>query len=139
MRVLTSLLVACALVASGPALAGKKNKTHGKAHQPASNEETITEAVVGGLISAAERYLIDDYIDHNSSVFHGAEALPPGIAKKVARGGVLPPGIAKRALPGDLVAQLPARPGEEWHVVGTDVVLVEIATKVIIDVLKGAL
>ena len=34
-------------------------------------------------------------------------ALPPGIAKNLARGNPLPPGIAKKALPGDLNRRLP--------------------------------
>ncbi len=136
MRILISILAVLAVLASGPALAGKKDKARGKAHRPASSEQTVTDAVVGGLITAAERALINDYVVQNPSAVHGAEALPPGIARKVARGGAIPPGIAKRGLPGDLQAELPARTGEEWRVVGTDVVLVEIATEIIVDVLK---
>ncbi len=139
MRSLTCLLVAAVLVAAGPALAGNKNKANGQAGQPASAVDILTNAVVGGLITAAERAIIGDYLDGHRGQFAGAEALPPGIARKVARGGALPPGIAKKTLPGGLLAQLPARPGQEWRIVGTDLLIVEIATGVIVDVLRGAL
>lgn len=139
MRLLTSLVVASTLILAGPALAGKKNKPNGKDNQPPTAENVLTKVAVGGLITMTERAIIGDYLDRNRSAFTGAQPLPPGIARKVARGGELPPGIAKKTLPTGLLAQLPARPGEEWRVVGTDVLLVEIATNVIVDVLKDAL
>ena len=139
MRLLTSLLVACALVAAGPALAGKKNKANGKANKPSTVEKVLTKAVIGGLITVAERAIIGDYVDSHRGQFAGAEALPPGIAKKVARGGALPPGIAKKMPPGGLLARLPARPGQEWRMVGTDLLIIQIATGAIVDVLKNAL
>ncbi|MDX1423909.1 MAG: anti-virulence regulator CigR family protein [Kiloniellales bacterium] len=134
-----SFAVASALVAAGPALAGKKNKANGKAKQAAGVEQILTRAVVGSLITAAERAIIGDYIDSNRGAFAGAQALPPGIARKVARGGALPPGIAKKTLPGGLLDRLPERPGQEWRVVGVDLLIVEIATGVVVDVLKGVL
>jgi hypothetical protein len=142
MRLLMTLVVAGALIAAGPALAGKKNKAAnngGKANQPSTLEKVLIKAVIGGLITLAERAIIGDYVDSHRSAFAGAEALPPGIAKKVARGGALPPGIAKKMPPGGLLARLPARSGQEWRVVGTDLLIVEIATNVIVDVLKDAL
>jgi hypothetical protein len=66
--------------------------------------------------------------------------LPRGIAKNLARGKPLPPGIAKQSLPARLVAQLPAPPeGHERLVVAGKVLLVEIATQAIRDVLNDAL
>jgi Ni/Co efflux regulator RcnB len=61
--------------------------------------------------------------------------LPPGIAKKVARGKPLPPGIAKKLSP-QMLATLPQRQGYEYAQVGTDVVLIETATRLVVDVLK---
>jgi Ni/Co efflux regulator RcnB len=67
----------------------------------------------------------------------GSKGLPPGIAKK---GGALPPGIAKRQLPQALAAQLPPPPkGYERVIVDNDVLLVDIATHVIRDVLTDVL
>ena len=69
-----------------------------------------------------------------------AKPLPPGIAKNLARGKPLPPGIAKRALPGDLVVQLPpVEDGHERIIVAGKVLLVEIATQVVHDILTDVL
>jgi Ni/Co efflux regulator RcnB len=65
--------------------------------------------------------------------------LPPGIRKKLARGGTLPPGIAMQVLPDGLHRRLPPRDGQHYEIIGTDVVLVRTATKVIVDVLKDVL
>ena len=65
----------------------------------------------------------------------GYQPLPPGIRKNLARGKPLPPGIAKRYAPSPMVARLPVHPGHEWRVVGTDLVLVAIATAVVVDIL----
>lgn len=66
--------------------------------------------------------------------------LPPGLAMQLERGGSLPPGLAKRDLPADLESRLPRRPkGQERVIVGNDVVLVERATGIIIDVIKDVL
>ena len=55
------------------------------------------------------------------------------------KGKPLPPGIAKKQLPGDLSMRLPpVRPGYERLIVDGRVVLVEIATRVIHDVLMDA-
>ena len=62
--------------------------------------------------------------------------LPPGIAKNLARGKSLPPGIARQYLPQDLRHRLPAPPtGYERIIVDGKILLVEIATQVIHDVL----
>lgn len=71
---------------------------------------------------------------------HKRKRLPPGIAKNLARGKPLPPGIAKRALPTDLIQELPPAPrGYERIIVDGKVLLVEIATQVIHDVLTEAI
>lgn len=66
----------------------------------------------------------------------GPDALPPGIAKNVARGKPLPPGIAKKALPNDLVRGLGSRAGKDitFSIVGDRVVAVRAGN--VIDVLQ---
>ena len=65
------------------------------------------------------------------------KSLPPGIARNLLRGKPLPPGIAKQALPAGLARVLPAPPkGYERVIVAGKVLLVEIATQVIHDVLE---
>ena len=93
------------------------------------------------VFTALEIEIIRDYYrDHSSTAAaHGKgkhKSLPPGIAKNLARGKPLPPGIAKRALPGDLAAALPpVRTGHERVIIDGRVLLVEIATQVVRDVL----
>jgi hypothetical protein len=65
--------------------------------------------------------------------------LPPGIEKNLARGKPLPPGIAKQYLPSDLVVRLPAAPrGTEYIVVAGKLLLVEIATQMVREILLEA-
>ncbi len=65
-------------------------------------------------------------------------ALPPGIAKNLARGKPLPPGIAKN-FDSRVSSQLPHYDGYEWKQIGTDVVLVTIATGIVYEVLRNVL
>jgi len=62
-------------------------------------------------------------------------ALPPGIRKKLARGKPLPPGIAKKMAPTDLVRAIAVPAGYQVVEVGLDVLLVEVATGIIHDIL----
>jgi hypothetical protein len=65
--------------------------------------------------------------------------LPPGIEKNLARGKSLPPGIAKQYLPSDLLVQLsPAPRGMEYVVVAGKLLLVEVATQVVREILLEA-
>ena len=84
------------------------------------------------------------YRDHGGTTHQGGgkhkhKGLPPGIAKNLERGKPLPPGIAKQHLPSGLISALPAPPrGYERVIVDGRVLLVEIATQVIHDVLMDA-
>lgn len=119
-----------AATAISPALA-KKN-------QPA-NDQATGSAAVSVVFTSSERQIISQYFARPDAR-GAAKPLPPGIAKKVARGGRLPPGIAKRYLPGDLAYQLPpASVGTERIIVGVDVLLVEVGTDTVLDIIRGAL
>ena len=70
----------------------------------------------------------------------GRKKLPPGIARNLQRGKSLPPGIAKQVLPARLTQVLPAAPkGFERVIVDGKILLIEIATQVIHDVLEDAI
>ena len=97
-----------------------------------------------GEISIIRAY----YRDHASSPGktkgkgngRSGKGLPPGIAKNLQRGKPLPPGIAKQVLPSGLISQLPPPPkGFERIEVAGKVLLVEIATQVIHDVLEDVI
>ena len=81
------------------------------------------------------------YREHDSSSDRGNskhkhKGLPPGIAKNLKRGKPLPPGIAKRTLPYDLQRQLPSPPnGYERIIVGGKLLLVELGTQIVHDIL----
>lgn len=124
------LPIAIVLVLSAPADAqGPKNKKeHGG---PAKAQQTV--GVTFGSVAERE---IRAYFQTNPMT---PQSLPPGIAKNLARGKPLPPGIAKRAVPGGLATRLPAYPGHEVIIVDRDVILVDIATQVIVDILTRVL
>jgi hypothetical protein len=113
---------------------------HGKGNHggDVGHEDDVGSAVVIGLsivFSTQERDTIHQYFERNS---YGAQTLPPGIAKNLARGKPLPPGIAKKQLPGDLLSNLPRRTGYDYVLAGSDVLLVEVATHVVTDILRDA-
>lgn len=83
--------------------------------------------------SSSERGIIVQFFrDHP----YQPKALPPGIAKNLARGKPLPPGIAKKNIPNGLQAQLRARVGVEIAIFGDRIVLLE-ASGLVIDILEG--
>lgn len=85
-------------------------------------------------------YSEHDSHSHKGNGKHKNKGLPPGIAKNVQRGKPLPPGIAKQHLPDGLIRTLPAPPkGYERVIVDGRVLLVEIATQVIHDVLMDVI
>lgn len=84
------------------------------------------------------------YHEHGDNSHKGrgkkSKGLPPGIAKNLQNGKPLPPGIAKQYLPDGLQRALPAPPrGYERIIVDGKVLLVEIATHVVHDILSDIL
>lgn len=126
-----------------------------------SRAEDVATAVVREGVKASfeefERQMIYKYFgentyqheDHDYDYDHDYDkkakkdrkkGLPPGIQKKLERGGTLPPGIAKNYLPDDLEHRLPPPPqGYERTIVGNDVLLVEIDTGRIADIVTDAI
>ena len=102
------------------------------------------EISVDVRFSTREATIIRDYYrqipDSPSKGKKRPKSLPPGIAKNLARGKSLPPGIAKQVLPGALISQLPpARDGFERVILDGKVLLVDIATQMVHDVLVDAI
>jgi hypothetical protein len=144
LRILAAALAIC-LAAAAPALAqgkgtDKGNGRPGKAGGSTVQDvvEGVTAGVLGAVLSDDERRIIQRWFGEHPDTVKVKE-LPPGIRKKLARGGAMPPGIAMQVLPDGLHRQLPPRFGEHYEIIGTDVVLVETATRVIVDVLKDVL
>jgi hypothetical protein len=128
-RLVLPLAIALVLSAPAGAQSPKSNKERGG---PPKAEQTVAGVTFGAV---AERE-IRAYFQANTLA---PQSLPPGIAKNLARGKPLPPGIAKRTLPGGLATRLPSYPGHEVIIVDRDVILVDIATQVIVDILTRVL
>lgn len=68
------------------------------------------------------------------------EQLPPGLQMQLEKNGTLPPGLAKRDLPSDLRGRMPGRDSRyDTFEIDNDVVLVERATGVIVDILADVI
>ncbi len=109
---------------------------------PISAGEFGVEVVFSNTEIAAIRAYYSDHGSVKVGKKHkkGKKALPPGIAKNLLRGKPLPPGIAKQALPDPLIRLLPPPPkGYERLVVAGKILLVEVATQVIHDVLEDVI
>jgi hypothetical protein len=127
-RLVLPLAIALALSVPAHGQSPKAKKEHGAPHK--------AEQTVGVTFGAVAEREIRAYFQTNTLA---PQSLPPGIAKNLARGKPLPPGIAKRALPGGLATRLPSYPGHEVIIVDRDVILVDIATQVIVDILTRVL
>ncbi len=109
--------------------------------------QSVADINVSIEFSSGEISIIQNwYRDYgNPTAAHGkgekkSKGLPPGISKNLARGKPLPPGIAKQHLPESLRSALPTpRAGYERIIVDGKVLLVEIATQVIHDMLEDVI
>jgi hypothetical protein len=104
-----------------------------------SPPQASTTVGVEVVFSEDEIRIIRAYYETHSTDSRKGKGLPPGIAKNLARGKPLPPGIAKQFLPYDLRRELPPPPdGYERIVVAGKVLLVELATQIVRDILTEA-
>ena len=106
-------------------------------------QTAVAEFSAHAVFSSREASIILEYYrGHDSQqrrTGKGLKSLPPGIAKNFRRGKPLPPGIAKQVLPAGLIDLLPPAPrGFERIALNGRVLLVEIATQVIHDMLEDA-
>jgi hypothetical protein len=115
MRKATQLILVSALLVglASPALAQHPNKAKGPKNKPA----------VVTVFREPDRGVFREYYRvHRGEV----RALPPGIAKNLARGKPLPPGIVRAPVPEVILVRLPPRPaGYEVFLVGDRVVMLD--------------
>ena len=128
MRFLLMLALGLAVAASAAAL------TPGTS---AAASSEITDAIFGAI----EKKIIKDFFgggEKKAKKNKGKSGeMPPGLARHIERYGTLPPGLAKKSLPPGLADRLPAtKAGQKRVIVGNDVVLVQAATGVILDIIK---
>ncbi len=131
-----ALVTAIALVAfaasATPAIA-KKFKPEG---HPGNGKFNVEES--HGAKSSPTFSQDDDWAvrTHATGAPVAWTSLPPGIAKNYARGKPLPPGIAKKLSP-QMLSQLRQHEGYEYAQVGADIVLIETATRLVVDILTN--
>ena len=120
------LILGAAVCAATPAAALAQGKSH-KANGPA-----LTASVSITLTKDIRGEIRDWYAHHSVG---NVEALPPGIRKRLSRGKPLPPGIAKKVAPAGLRSRVRPPDGYQIFEVGLDVLLVEVATGIVHDIL----
>lgn len=125
-----SLFLAVGMLVASPSAAFAQGKSKKGSGPTATATASIT-------LSDAMRVEIRDY--YAQYPVTSVEALPPGIRMRLARGKPLPPGIAKKVAPGGLHARLGLPEGYRVFEVGMDVLLVEVATNVVHDILMDAI
>ena len=147
MRKIMFVLIGLCLISTGPVVSAEEVTTD------------VVKAGIKGAFNEFEKQMIKKYFsdnkyiryvdDDDGSYSHNHKGkpknkgknkgLPPGIAKNLQRGKPLPPGIAKRNLPPGLDSSLPdSHHGYERIIVGNDVVLIEIDTGEIADIITDA-
>lgn len=142
MRILCSSLLLLSL-ASVPAQAQAQPPSQAGIEAAALTFSDSDRREIEEWIRLGKRVLTGD--DRKQGKDKKDKSAPPGLAKRdhlppgLAKRDTLPPGLAKRDLPGDLERRLSRLPfGYARKSVGEDIVLIEEATGVIFDILKGA-
>ena len=107
---------------------GKKAKEEAKVTAEITAEFTLT---IGVREQIREYYMANPQPE--------LDALPPGIRKRLAKGKPLPPGIAKKVAPKELWSKVTVPEEYELVEVGLDVLLVEVATGIIHDILMDVI
>ena len=135
MRVPTFATIVLSLLVTAPAMGDADDSPESRL-VPGTGHVSI-------VFSEDEIRVIRDYYEEKGAAGRGKghkKGLPPGIAKNLERGKPLPPGIAKRSLPDDLERRLPRLPeGYERILVDGRVLLIEIATRVVRDILTDVM
>ena len=142
---LAALVAGCALLAGAQPQARAQSLTQTArtmAGQPLFTDQDRRE--IEDWLRLGRHVLVDDESADKGRKHKKDKGVPPGLAKRdslppgLAKRDTLPPGLAKRELPGDLERRLSRLPsGYSRKSVGQDVVLIEEATGLVIDILKG--
>ncbi len=97
--------IICGLVLAPAANAGDHGRNPHKSNAPANAETSSPGSAQAGnqfAFSIAEKRGVQEYVDGYGAGKH-ARRLPPGLAKKQARGRQLPPGWQTKCVPGEVM------------------------------------
>lgn len=137
------ILTVCALFFMAPDVAQAQEK----------NAEQASQKVIQRVFSEIERAVIEEYfgVDTDGKAEKNGKGknkkmppglakkkeLPPGLQKQLEKNGVLPPGLEGREIPDDLKSKLPpVHKGAKRLLVGDDMVLIDTATEVVLDIIR---
>jgi hypothetical protein len=101
--------------------------------RPGSTAALVRSAALA-VLSVDSRSYIREY--YSSRPYSQVASLPPGIRRNLARGKPLPPGIAKRFASTNLSQRVRVPQGYQLMEMGRDVLLVNVATNLIHDILR---
>lgn len=153
-RFAASVFIACLCSTAGtaqadkPSWAGGKHGKHDRQEQAVGHAEPT--ASISGTIyfSDTDRRIATDYFGTQIRAGKCPPGLakknngcmPPGQAKKWARGRPLPAGVYGLDLPGDLLRRLPPPPPRHRYIqVAGDILMIAIGTNIVVDALEDLL
>ncbi len=132
------ILATALLIAVSPALAQPGKQKHGQGGGGGGGPDVDVSVNVGIVFSDHERRAI--YEHYGVSYGGTAKGLPPGQQKRLAKGKPMPPGIAKKHLPTSLDQRLGVPgSGTARVIIGNDVVLIQVSTGLVLDVIAGVI
>jgi len=138
--VLVSLLASGWVMADPPNSKGNGQDKHQGTHSDGGYSESRGDgdAVLSFSFGGSERTEVQNYYRQNLPPGLAKQGkAPPGHAKRMARGMGWPPGVAYEPLPLSLEHQLrPLQEGYARFIVGDDVVIVDMNSRMIMDVVN---
>lgn len=132
LRLLTGLTAALGVMTLLPADVDAQGRGNARRAQE-SNTVLVRSTERSVVLSSDLRAIIRTFYGERPS--RAVASLPPGIRKNLARGKPLPPGIARRFAPTELSGRARVPQGYRLVEMGPDLLLVEIATNLIHDIL----
>ena len=146
----TLLALLTAALTAGPALADKGGKGHGNKGNSHDDDYYKYDDRRGGVsvdirFGYDDRRIVTDYYGGAYRKGHcppglakkGNGCMPPGQAKKWARGRPLPHDLVVYDLPPDLRYRLPPPPaGHRYVQLGADVLMIAIGTSMVVDAIE---
>jgi Ni/Co efflux regulator RcnB len=158
MKVRILLATTGLLFASGSTLAEKpswagndkneKHEKHGKKHDRDERRNERNDGGASLTFSLDARRIVSDYYGTHAKAGKcppglakkNNGCLPPGQAKKWARGAALPAGLRYNDLPYDLLRRLPPPPPNHRYVqIAGDVLMIAIGTSMVVDAIEDIL
>ena len=143
------LFAGSSALAEKPSWAGndknEKHEKHGKKHD---RDDGRNDGAASMTFSLDARRIVNDYYGTQAKAGKcppglakkNNGCLPPGQAKKWARGAVLPAGLNYHDLPYDLLRRLPPPPPNHRYVqIAGDVLMIAIGTSMVVDAIEDIL